>query len=661
MQAAAKIPASFGTHSPAVAYRADIDGLRAIAVLAVVIFHFRKTALPNGFLGVDLFFVLSGFLITSIIVKEFRENRYSLSGFYERRVRRIMPALLLVLIPTAIVSLVILLPSDLVGFSKSLISTLGFVSNIYFWRDTNYFAPIAETKPLLHMWSLSVEEQFYIFYPLILIFFLKYLKNYLFHIVFLICIISYGLNVFFNYVGGASPAFFMFPTRAWELCAGALLVFVRRPSLGNRFAGLAAGLGIILLSAGFFLPSIAVLGVLPLGTPIILGTMLILWSGLSPGTTVNGLLGARPLVEIGKISYSLYLWHWPIVVLLRYYWVEELSFGLIALSFAAMLLLSWLSTNYVEAPARSRKYPFRRLMLLILAISAILIATALSAIAANGFPSRLNAKAAEINKSVGTHYRCPVSQMFAFGFGRACAMNLPGGNPDEAEVILLGNSHAQMYAPIWHELLKKDSIKGMLVPINGCLPTPDLNLDEGCMSAARANLNAVKQAPAAKMVIVAFNWDLSQSATLVDNNGSVGLPDRQPALIVAMDNLISEIQASGKSVIVIGPIATPNWDVASETSRRLAFGHALTRPTSMAADKFFDQFSAAIDHFGQRADIVFLRPDLVQCDKRQCYFIRGGKSYFSDGNHLAAAILPKFSEDFSRGYHQWLTKSGVKN
>ena len=149
-------------------YRPDIDGLRAIAVLSVILFHFAHQNLPGGFLGVDIFFVLSGYLITQIIHGEIVAHRFTIRGFYERRVRRIMPALLLVLACSSVVAALILLPSDLVGFGKALLATLGFFANMYAWRDTNYFSPLADQKPLLHTWSLGVEEQFYIFFPLVL-------------------------------------------------------------------------------------------------------------------------------------------------------------------------------------------------------------------------------------------------------------------------------------------------------------------------------------------------------------------------------------------------------------------------------------------------------------------------------------------------------------
>ena len=155
---------------PSMSYRYDIDGLRAIAVITVVIFHLFHNALPQGFLGVDIFFVISGYLICGILLRDIEKQRFSIVRFYERRIRRIAPAMLIVLLATSIAAAAILLPRDLEGYGKSLIASLAFVANIYFWRDSDYFSRAAENKPLLHFWSLGIEEQFYIFFPILLFF-----------------------------------------------------------------------------------------------------------------------------------------------------------------------------------------------------------------------------------------------------------------------------------------------------------------------------------------------------------------------------------------------------------------------------------------------------------------------------------------------------------
>jgi peptidoglycan/LPS O-acetylase OafA/YrhL len=631
-------------------YRPDIDGLRAIAVLAVVLFHFRESFLVNGYLGVDIFFVLSGFLITSIIVREVASGQYTLRGFYERRIRRIMPALLVLLLVTTIASAFILLPSDLTGYGKSLAATLGFVSNIYFWRDTNYFAPDAANKPLLHMWSLAVEEQFYIFYPLLLVFALRYLKRFAFTIILSLFLLSFALNLGLNYVGGGSPAFFMFPTRAWQLCGGALLALAPSSRIFVYQAKWFAITGVILLLAGLLLPTGDYFGIIPLGTPVVFGTMLLIWSGKEQQPVLNQLLSAAPFVSIGKVSYSLYLWHWPIVVLWQYYQVRPLSIIQIMVSFAAMMILSFLSTHYIERPVRQSSFAFKRLLIWVVGGTVLLACCAAVLVWSGGLPQRLNKQAASINASVGTNYRCPVNKYLQFGPGRACELNLPSRNTDQAKVILLGNSHAQMYAPLWEDILQKDGVPGLLVPQNGCLPTTNFNISAECNASARAILDLVKSHRSAKLVILGFNWDQSASEILVDARGTKITGPYQMYLQTSLDSLIDELQASGKSVILTGPIATPNIDIASQTSRQLAFGHRLSSPLFILQSQFNDNFGSMIEHFSNRDDTGFVRPDKVQCAAGKCYFIKGGQSLFADSNHLSVDILPLFSKTFSPIY-----------
>ena len=195
-------------HETTITYRADVDGLRAIAVSAVILYHFSALALPGGYLGVDIFFVLSGFLITSLIWSEIETKHFTIARFYERRLRRIMPALLCVLFVSTLTALALLLPADLMNYGKSLIATLAFVQNVYFWRDTDYFSRAAEEKPLLHLWSLGIEEQFYVLFPLLLVVLARFWRHGTLLVVILATLASLAINILLNIAGGASPAFF---------------------------------------------------------------------------------------------------------------------------------------------------------------------------------------------------------------------------------------------------------------------------------------------------------------------------------------------------------------------------------------------------------------------------------------------------------------------
>jgi peptidoglycan/LPS O-acetylase OafA/YrhL len=625
--------------SHVIAYRSDLDGLRAIAVLSVVFFHLLRASLPGGFVGVDMFFVLSGYFITSIIWREAREGSFSLVRFYDRRIRRLMPALIVLLVVTSAVSLALLLPADLIGYSKSLFATLIFVANIYFWRDIDYFSPNAEEKPLLHLWSLGVEEQFYILFPFILILLARCWRAGAVGVVTALTLASLALNILALHIGGGSPAFFLLPTRGWELGIGAVLALRgATPHASRSPLNAAAIAGVLLIVLDIWRP-LREFPLAPVALPAVVGTALLVYSG--PQSWVNRLLSSPPLVFIGLISYSLYLWHWPCIVFGRYYLVRDFTRAEVIAALLVMLACAVASWRYVERPFRSAKMCIKTVRLAALAGVIPLAIMAALLLKANGMPGRLNAAAAQINVAVGTNYRCPVAEYVALGISRACLMNLPSGKPADADVILLGNSHAQMYAPVWRSILQARGLTGLLVPLNLCLPTVIANVSADCIAAARRNLTEVSKLTHARTVVLGLTWDQAAN-DLVDANGHVLDNTSDQALVVALDDLIERLHRVGKSAVLIGPIAEPGWDVASIVSRQLAFGHTVDRPTSIPERKFQQRFGAIIEHFENRTDIGFARPDKVQCTASACYYLLNGQSLFSDSTHVATDQLYRF-------------------
>ena len=298
----------------ALAYRADIDGLRAVAVLSVVAFHLGITKTPGGFVGVDVFFVISGYLISSIVFYEIASSRFSIVNFYERRIRRIFPALFAMLAGFSVLAAVYLLPTELVNYAKSLLAATASASNFYFWQHSGYFdAPLSQ--PLLHTWSLAVEEQFYLTFPLFLVVVRKVFPDKLRTAVvalFAMSLIASAVVVARN----QSAAFYMPYTRAWELLLGTLLslgMFPRMNSWLQRNAATIAGLAMIAFSVVFYSERTLFPGLSAL-VPCV-GSALIIGAGETGPSVVSRFLSWRPMVFIGLISYSLYLWHWPIVVL----------------------------------------------------------------------------------------------------------------------------------------------------------------------------------------------------------------------------------------------------------------------------------------------------------------------------------------------------------
>lgn len=263
---------------------------------------------------------------------------------------------------------------------------------------------------------------------------------------------------------------------------------------------------------------------------------------------------------------------------------------------------------------------------------------------AKGLPGRLNSEAALINSAVGTNYRCPVSSYLVLGASRACLLNLPARDPNDADVVLLGNSHAQMYAPVWDEVFADLGLAGLLVPLNGCLPTIKINISKSCIDSAHTNLKEIVSLNRAKVVILGLTW--SHREDLIDAMGRPADNSDNRALVAALDDLIDNLQQVGKQIVLIGPIASPGWDVASIVSRQLAFNHFSNQPHYMPYTDFETQFKSAIEHFETRRDISFVRPDLVQCSSTKCDYIIDGRSLFADGSHIAAQELKRFRHLF---------------
>jgi len=379
-------------------YRPEIDGLRAIAVGAVILYHAQITILGHqpfkgGFIGVDIFFVISGYLITSIILKELvTTGSFSFKHFYERRVRRILPALLFVMLVSLPFAWMYLLPSSFVDFSKSILYSLGFSSNYYFhYSGQEYGAVVGDLlKPFLHTWSLSVEEQYYILFPIVLLVTFKYFRKYLIYILILGFVISLGLA---DWGSKNHPSFnfYVLPTRGWELLVGSILAYFEIKNghrSKNRILNLILpiigliliGHSILFFNDKMFHPSFYTL------SPII-GVCIIIWFS-NKEEIITKILSTKLFVGIGLISYSLYLWHYPIFVFAEITSFAQGSIFNELLLGIIIIMLSTLSYYFVEKPFRNKKNRVKNILILIFILSLILISYNLYVIYNNGFKNR---------------------------------------------------------------------------------------------------------------------------------------------------------------------------------------------------------------------------------------------------------------------------------
>lgn len=378
--------------SSAIKYRSDIDGLRALAVLSVVFFHGGSKLFSGGFVGVDIFFVISGFLITSIIFKEVQTGNFSYRKFWLKRIRRIFPASMVSVFGAVLLFWFLLAPSGFVVFGKSLLSLGLFSSNIFFWRESGYFSPNAEEFPLLHTWSLAVEEQFYFFLPLLFPFLFSKGRRVLFWGLILSLIVSFGLSIWLTERSPAA-AFYLLPTRAWELGLGSLLALVlnkEREEIGVLPFHLLSFLSVALMFAPIFLfnkktPFPGANAAIP-----VFGALLFIWLP-NKEKGLKYLFSRSPILYIGKISYSFYLWHWIIFTALKHsliHYPEPFQFVLAGLvSFA----ISALSYHFIEQPVRlnHKFWDNRKLWGMLFSSIILFVGLGASAIYTKGFPNRL--------------------------------------------------------------------------------------------------------------------------------------------------------------------------------------------------------------------------------------------------------------------------------
>lgn len=451
---------------PGTSYRPDIDGLRAVAVLAVVVYH-AGLALPGGYVGVDVFFVISGFLITGLIARDLDRGTFSMREFWKRRILRIWPAAFAMVFAVLIAALLLMMPRDLVETCRDAISQMLMTINITLWRTTDYFRPDSELRPLLHCWSLAVEEQFYLVLPPVLVLMWRFGRRVVWILLISGTILSFVLSI--AMLGPKPPAtFYLLPTRAWELAFGSILALLPRARLprGGLGEGLAvAGLGLIvapmfLYSSETPFPGLAALPVC-LGAFILLGT---------PESGVNRLLSVGPMRAVGLASYSIYLWHWPIFAFLRYVEGRHLSPEVTIAALIATALAGALSWRFVEQPFRGKasSLGFGRTATVAGAVLACGIVVALVPMLAGGLPGRLD-------PSIRDYASPAPGERRWLGGGKPIAL---GGadDVDGPRLLLIGDSHGVAISGALHEAARARGIAGWAALRTGNCPIPDPSL-----------------------------------------------------------------------------------------------------------------------------------------------------------------------------------------
>ncbi|WP_342235745.1 acyltransferase family protein [Inquilinus sp. OTU3971] len=620
-------------------YRKDIDGLRAVAVVPVVLYHAGITLLGGGFVGVDVFFVISGYLITSILADDIRRGDSSIFGFilgfYERRARRIFPALFFMLLVSIIVSVAILLPFDLRAFSRSVVATVSFTSNILFYIESGYFAAPSELKPLLHTWSLAVEEQFYIVFPILLYLLSKTGQRTRNMALLAIVGLSFAVNIW-----GVRPhptaTFYLLPARGWELLLGSLLALNVLPApTGRGVREFASALGLALI--GYSVLTLSSTDPFPgwNAAPPCIGAALIIWAGAGGDSLGGRLLGLSPVVFIGKISYSLYLWHWPIIVFVKYSINRELApaeIGLVVVASVAAATLSW---RYVEQPFRGKGSRFNRRWIFTVstAAAALFLTAGMTGYLTKGLPQRFP----EAIPIMAKYVAYPYADMYRLG---TCFRRESQSAAQYPEADCYGSTAPDIL--IWGDSFGAHLYSGL---VSGVAPAhlrvgqatsqacpPILNMPNyiwpGCGAFNDHIFEMIKRSPP-KNVILSARWELL---------------DRQD--IPQLTGTIAALKGLGIDVFVVGQSPTfyaPAYALFIKNMR----GDTPSAPVQGIDHGELNRLIAAV---AEPAGAKFFGPEELFCTGTRCRIDQDGTLMFWDDGHFTAEGSGYVAEKFFARY-----------
>ena len=639
-------------------YRKDIDGLRGVAVLLVVFHHAGFTLFQGGFVGVDVFFVISGYLITGLILAELKDGGFSFLNFYSRRLKRLMPAYITVLLFLSVLALFLFLPGELLQYSESMLYSFAFISNYFFANETGgYFAVNSNQLPLLHTWSLSVEEQFYVLWPFIMVAgFSRFRENFG-------LLVILGLLMLFvlsevNANKDPINAYFLLLNRGFELLMGGVLALYWSvlPNVNTKAKHLLSviGGGLIVVSSVFLNKNGSFPGINAFYPCI--GTVLLIYSGKLEGGVINRFLSFKWVVFVGLISYPLYLWHWPILSFMELRMIEKSIFN-IFLAISISLILSFLTWAYIEKPVRTTiNFSARNSFIWLLGTPLSLIVLFWMIInLTNGMPSRIDPVLLEMNAIINSkpnvvRRSCNNGEATEFGLESACVLGFKKSNVD---VLLVGDSHANALTGFFDKVLEEAGLRGYDVTRDG---TPYLlgatlikervraEVDAGF---EKRNLAISKKISSEnyKYVILAARWDgylLGDAGNVVDYY----LVDESSEKHAADNSLRvfkKSLKKSVQNIIQAGsiPVLVKSVPVMKSAKYMCDFNNirfsrydncSVLRSEVEANQKvvsdFFDEMQSMHPH------IIVVDPKLIMCDTAQCRTSINNVPLYRDNNHL---------------------------
>ena len=647
------------------AYQPSIDGLRAIAVVGVIFYHF-EIGFPGGYVGVDVFFVISGYLITQTILKRQAQRRFTLGEFWFRRIRRVLPALAALVLATLVAGYFILIPSEYLKLSKSAIASTALSANVHFWQIANYgyFSDFAGFNPLLHIWSLAIEEQFYILLPLVFFLSEKLHLPKIPKILLFTGVASFGLSCWAA-THAPSANFFLLPTRAWELVAGCLLAFHcpnSSPSRLTKEMAASSGILLIILTMAFYNDSTRFPGWTAI--PPILGTSLFIYANHAGKTVIGRALSTSPVVFLGLISYSLYLWHWPVLSFSKHVLIEQTQTSKCIL-LCSVLFIAVVSWRYIEQPFLRISAVTGRPKLLSLALGSCLLSLTLSWIIIwqKGFTDRFTLSEQQLQADFSTPAPNIDDDYRPLPFGDRKAGKLP-------ILALWGDSHAACMIPVFDKHCREKQIPGIAFVRGSSIPVPGVFTD-GERSLIDYNQDVKKFISShtnIRHVILAARW-----SSYIDGRNIAEIvhkpPQWKPGLMEPGDQLeklsrkrsiellgkhlksmASEFSSRGITVWLIEQVPeTDNFFTAREfyLHKKYPDLNPMYRQYTVSMADHLDRQENA------RAAIASIADDLITViDPTPSFFERndrlqvsGERAYYRDDNHLTPTGAMHYLDD----------------
>lgn len=648
-------------------YRPDIDGLRAIAILSVVIFHAFPASIRGGFVGVDIFFVISGFLISSIIFKSLQRDDFGFAEFYAHRVKRIFPALIIVLSASYIFGWFALMPDEFKQLGKHIAAGVGFVQNFVLWKEAGYFDTASELKPLMHLWSLAIEEQFYLFYPLLIWGAWRLGLHITFSIIVALGLLSFGLNIHGTGVDTVKT-FFLPHTRFWELLVGAVLAYIELfkriqlvalmkrctfvPQSDSVLNNLLASIGLLLIVSSVIGLSKELSFPGWWALPPVIGSFLLIFAGHA--TWVNRkILANRPMILIGLISYPLYLWHWPILSFERIIESGAVSNSFRVAAIGLSILLAWITYKVIERPFRFGRKTWKKTAALCV-LSILIGSVGYNTFVRNGLSFRVNKQLQGSLDDISwpenllRESSCMIANPFMNHANNAFCQ----GNVETSSVLLTGDSHSNSLYPGLAEVYP-----GKILNLAGSACLPFFDVDSGYKNErpscpyedVNSFLGVASKYDNIKTVVIAFRGPLYIKGTgfgdaeanhYIRRKNSIDLGNYAEIFEQSMRKTLKILLEKNKKIVFVIDIPELGFDPKScIDGKSLKFLSRVRKPCALPRTEYAERSKEyreiVLSVTKDFPSVVVFDAAAQLCDKQYCWAIKDGKMLYRDYDHLS--------------------------